>query len=136
MVDLGVWFCEIIYDLMDEILFTLAYPTFIIVCSAVWYSLLRWSSTCWCEQMREHPRATGRWWFCCIICMGWFLVSLLGFSLGLRPMYLFVLGSTCFLCKLFIQFSFGALDCKELSFKLHKCAIMLSLCNASFNFVF
>jgi len=26
-----------------------------VVCSAVWFSLLRWSSTCWCEQMRGTP---------------------------------------------------------------------------------
>jgi len=29
-----------------------AYPSVIVVCSIVWYSLLRWSSTCWCEQMQ------------------------------------------------------------------------------------
>jgi len=41
---------------MDEIFCALAYPTFIVVCSVVWYSLLRWSSTCsWCEQMRGTP---------------------------------------------------------------------------------
>jgi len=40
---------------MDEIFCALAYPTFIVVCSAVWYSLLRWSSTCWCEQMQGTP---------------------------------------------------------------------------------
>jgi len=32
------------FDCMDEIFYTLAYPTFVIVCFAVWYSLLRWSS--------------------------------------------------------------------------------------------
>jgi len=37
---------------MDEVFCALAYPIFIVVRSAVWYSLLRWSSTCWCEQMR------------------------------------------------------------------------------------
>jgi len=37
---------------MDEIFCALAYSTFVVVCSAVWYSLLRWLSTCWCEQMR------------------------------------------------------------------------------------
>jgi len=40
---------------MDEVFCALAYPTFIVVCSAVWYSFLRWSSTCWCEQMRGTP---------------------------------------------------------------------------------
>jgi len=59
------------------------------------------------SRCEEHPRAIRRWWFRCMICMGWTLISLLGFSLGLRPMYLFVLGSTYFLCKHFIQFSFG-----------------------------
>ena len=92
------------------------------------------------SRCEEHPRATRRWWFHCIICMGLFLVSLLDFSLGLRPMYLFVLGSTYFLCKLFIQFSFGHHGvpwiCKELSFKLQDYAITLSFCNASFNFVY
>jgi len=39
---------------MDEILCALAYPTFV-MCSAMWYTLLRWSSTCWCEQMRGTP---------------------------------------------------------------------------------
>jgi len=34
---------------MDEIFCALAYPTFVIVCFVVWCSLLRWSSTCWCE---------------------------------------------------------------------------------------
>jgi len=42
-------------DCMDEVFCALAYHTFIVVCSVVWYSLLRWSSTCWCEQMRETP---------------------------------------------------------------------------------
>jgi len=40
---------------MDGIFCALAYPTFIVVCSFVWYSLLRWSSTCWCEHMRGTP---------------------------------------------------------------------------------
>jgi len=40
---------------MDEIFCALAYPTFFVVCSVVWYSPLRWSSTCWCEQMRGTP---------------------------------------------------------------------------------
>jgi len=40
---------------MDEIFCALTYPNFIVVCSTVWYSLLRWSSTCWCEQMRGTP---------------------------------------------------------------------------------
>ena len=44
-----------IFGCMDEIFCALAYPTFVVVCSAVWYSLLRWSSTCWCEQMRGTP---------------------------------------------------------------------------------
>jgi len=39
---------------MDEIFCVLAYPTFV-VCSAVWYSLLRWSSTRWCEHMWGTP---------------------------------------------------------------------------------
>jgi len=47
--------CVIIFDLMDEISCVLAYPTFVVVCSTVWYSLLRWSSTCWCEQRRGTP---------------------------------------------------------------------------------
>jgi len=33
-------------DCMDEVFCALAYPTFLVVCSAAWYSLLRWSSTC------------------------------------------------------------------------------------------
>jgi len=37
---------------MIKPLLALAYPFVIIVCYVVWYSLLRWSSTCWCEQMR------------------------------------------------------------------------------------
>jgi len=40
---------------MDEIFCALAYPTFVVVCSAVWYFLLRWSSTRWCEQMQGTP---------------------------------------------------------------------------------
>jgi len=36
---------------MIKPLLALAYPSVIVVCSAVWYFLLRWSSTCWCEQM-------------------------------------------------------------------------------------
>jgi len=40
---------------MDEVFCALAYPTFIVMRSAVWYSLLRWSSTDWCEQMRGTP---------------------------------------------------------------------------------
>jgi len=46
--------CIIIFDLMDEISCALAYPTFVVVRSAVWYSLLWWSSTC-CEQRRGTP---------------------------------------------------------------------------------
>ena len=30
-------------------------PFCFVVCSAMWFSLLRWSSTCWCEQMRGTP---------------------------------------------------------------------------------
>jgi len=41
LVDMCIWDCENIFDCMDEIFCTLAYPTFIVVCSAVWYSLLR-----------------------------------------------------------------------------------------------
>jgi len=37
---------------MIKPLLALAYPCVIVVCSAVWYSLLWWSSTCWCEQIR------------------------------------------------------------------------------------
>jgi len=37
---------------MNEISCALAYPTFVVVCSAVWHSPLRWSPTYWCEQMR------------------------------------------------------------------------------------
>jgi len=40
---------------MDEIFCALAYPNFVVVCSVVWYSFLRWSSTRWCEQMRGTP---------------------------------------------------------------------------------
>jgi len=50
------------------------------------------------------------------------LVSLVGFSLGLRPMYLFVLGSTYFPCNLVNRFSYGHRGvpriCKELGFEL------------------
>jgi len=40
---------------MNEIYCALAYPTFIVMRSVVWYSPLWWSSTCWCEQMRGTP---------------------------------------------------------------------------------
>jgi len=46
---------ESVLDCLMILFCALAYPTFIIVCSVVWYSLLRWSSTCWCEQMRGTP---------------------------------------------------------------------------------
>jgi len=36
---------------MMKLFCALAYPTFIVV----WYSLLRWSSTCWCKQMGGTP---------------------------------------------------------------------------------
>jgi len=52
LVDMWVWYGEYIFDCMDEIFCALAYPTFVVVCYAVWYSLSRWSSTCWCEQMQ------------------------------------------------------------------------------------
>jgi len=47
--------CESISDCMIKPLLALAYPSVIVVCSAVWYSLLQWSSTCWCEHMRGTP---------------------------------------------------------------------------------
>jgi len=47
--------CESISDCMIKPFSALAYLFIIVVCSAVWYSLLRWSSTCWCEQMRGTP---------------------------------------------------------------------------------
>ena len=54
--------------------------------------------------------------------LGLNFLSFLDFFLGLRPMYLFVIESTYFLCKHFILVFFWvswcALDCKELSFKL------------------
>jgi len=50
-----IWSGEYVFDRVDENFYALAYPTFIVVCSVVWYSLLRWSSTYWCEQMRGTP---------------------------------------------------------------------------------
>ena len=47
--------CESISDCMIKPFSALAYPSIIVACSTVWYSLLRWSSTCWCEQMRGTP---------------------------------------------------------------------------------
>jgi len=47
--------CESVSDCLMKLFYALAYPTFIVVCSVVWYSLLRWSSTYWCEQMRGTP---------------------------------------------------------------------------------
>ena len=91
---LNVWYCAIIYDLMDEISCALAYPTFIVVCSVVWYSLLWWSSTCWCEQMQGTPAGNREVMVPRHNLHGLVLVSLVGFSLGLRPMYLFVLWLT------------------------------------------
>ena len=45
-----VWIidCGSIFVCMIKPLLALAYPSVIVV----WYSLLRWSSTCWYEQMR------------------------------------------------------------------------------------
>ena len=43
--------CESISVCMTKPFLALAYP-FVFV---VWYSLLRWSSTCWCEQIRGTP---------------------------------------------------------------------------------
>jgi len=47
--------CESVSDYLMKLFWALAYPTFIVVCFVVWYSLLRWSLTCWCKQMRGTP---------------------------------------------------------------------------------
>ena len=50
-----VWWTVYMYlTLLMKWFCALAYPTFFVVWS-VWYSLLRWSSTCWCEHMRGTP---------------------------------------------------------------------------------
>jgi len=54
---------NIYFGRMDENFYALAYPIFIVVCSVVWYSLLRLSSTCWCEQIRGTPVDNREGWF-------------------------------------------------------------------------
>ena len=90
--DICVLDCGDVSDCMINIFWALAYPS-VVVCSAVWVSLLRWSSTCWCEQMRGTPVVNREVMVCCLV--DWTWASTLCLLLGLWPMYyLFVL---CFL---------------------------------------
>jgi len=65
-------------------------PYFCCVCSAVWYSLLRWSSTCWCEQMRGTP-VGNREVIVPLHNLHGLDLSFFGLSLGSWPMYCFLL---------------------------------------------
>ena len=53
--DMCIIDCGSISVCMTKPLLALAYPFVFVVCPAVWYSLLRWALTCWCEQMRGTP---------------------------------------------------------------------------------
>jgi len=86
-----IWDCGNISDCMNEVFCPLAYPTFIVVCFAVWYSLLRWSSTCWCEHMQGTP-ADNREVMVPLHNQHRLDFSFFGLSLGLCPMY-----SICFI---------------------------------------
>ena len=89
--------CESVLDYLMKLFCTLAYPTFIVVCSALWYPLLRWSSTIGVSRCEEHPWATGRWWFRCIVRVEWSLISLWIFFIAhviVRPwIYILLLNS-------------------------------------------
>jgi len=79
---------ESIYDCMIKPFLALAYPSVIFVCSVVWFSLLRWSSTCWCEQMRGTP-VVNREVMVPLLSL-WIDFCFWTFQLGLRPMYCFL----------------------------------------------
>jgi len=77
---------ESIFDCMVKPLLALAY-SFVVV---VWYSLLRWSSTCWCEQMRGTPMVNRE--VMVPLLSLWIDFCLWALHLGLRPMYCFLWG--------------------------------------------
>ena len=79
---------ESIYDCMIKPLLALAYPSVFVVCSTVWYSLLRWSSTYWCEQMRGTPMFNRE--VMVPLLSLWIDFCLWALHLGLRPMYYFL----------------------------------------------
>jgi len=64
--------------------FTLAYPSVLLCVSAVWFSLLRWSSTCWWEQMRGTHVVIRE---VMVSLLSHLDLSTLGFLVGLWPMY-------------------------------------------------
>ena len=80
--------CESISDCMIKPLLALAYPSIFVVYPAVWYSLLRWSSSCWCEQMRGTP-VVNREVMVPLLSL-WVDFCLWALHLGLRPMYCFL----------------------------------------------
>ena len=51
--DVCILDCESMSDYIDEIFMALAYPVACLIVLYVVPLLLRWLSTCWCEQMRE-----------------------------------------------------------------------------------
>ena len=51
--DVCILDCESISDYIDEIFMALAYPVACLIVLYIVSLLLRWSSTYWCEQMRE-----------------------------------------------------------------------------------
>ena len=78
---------ESISDCMIKPLLALVYPSVCLLYDLyVWFSLLRWSSTCWCEQMRGTPVVNREVMVPLLSHLGWILL-LWAFFLGLWPMY-------------------------------------------------
>jgi len=132
-----VWW--IYFDCMDEIFCALAYPTFFVVWSVVWNSLLRWSSTCWCEQMRGTP-VGNRVVEILLHSPRGLVYNSLRVSLGLWPMYLLILRFIYFWLNSLFCFLLDIVLClgivRSWVFKLPDCACMLYLCDATFNFAY
>jgi len=103
--------CESVSDYLMKLFWALAYPTFIVVCFVVWYSLLRWSLTCWCKQMRGTPVGNREVMVPLHSPRGLDFNFFMGFSLGLWPMYLFVLGFIYFLLNSLSSFLLGIMVC-------------------------
>jgi len=103
-----LWNSMYLYDKMS---YTLAYPFCLFGCFVCGSSLLRWSSICWCEQMREvlEVNKEGMISLHSLPRLDFFYLS---FSLWLWPMYCF--GFWCIINYCYVPvliFVFGIVVC-------------------------
>jgi len=101
--------CGSISVCMIKPLLALAYPSVIVVCFTVWYSLLWWSSTCWCEQMRGTPVLNRE--VMVPLLSFWIDFCFWAFHLGLRPMYYFLWEFAYVIITLLLYFVLGIVVC-------------------------